>query len=56
MLFASIPKIAVTLQFLFYAHHTTCLNFAANDSLLDFWRTSSITMVHAILEQAPPKL
>jgi hypothetical protein len=32
------------------------LNFVVYDSLLDFWHPSSTTVVHNILEQAPPML
>jgi hypothetical protein len=35
-------------------HRTTsCMNFATCDSFIDFWLSSSITMVHNKLEQAP---
>jgi hypothetical protein len=42
------------LQFPFSAHRITShLNFAVYDSLLDFWRPSSISTVHDKLEQLP---
>jgi len=51
-LLSSTPKIAAALRFPFSsAHRTTSrLNFAVYDSLLDFWRPSSITAVHDKLE------
>jgi len=52
MLLSSTPKIAVALGFPFSSAHwiTSRLNFAVYDSLLDFWRPSSITTVHDKLE------
>jgi hypothetical protein len=48
---SSTPKIAAALRFLFSAYQITSrLNFAVYDSLLDFWRSSSISMVHDKLE------
>jgi hypothetical protein len=51
-LLSSTPKIAAALRFPFSSAHriTSCLNFAVYDSLLDFWRPSSITTVHNKLE------
>jgi hypothetical protein len=56
--FPPTPKIAAALQFPFSdAHQTTShLNFPVYDGLLDLWHPSSITMLHDILEQAPPML
>jgi hypothetical protein len=51
LLLSSTPKIAVALRFPFFVHWImSCLNFAIYDSLLDFWRPSSITTVHDKLE------
>jgi hypothetical protein len=54
-LLSLIPKIAVALRFPFSSAHliTSRLNFAIYDSLLDFWRPSSVTTVHDKLELAP---
>jgi hypothetical protein len=51
-LLSSTPKIAATLRFPFSSAHRKIsrLNFAVYDSLLDFWRPSSITTVHDKLE------
>ena len=50
----STPKIAAALRFPLSSAHqiTSRLNCAICDSLLDFWRPSSITRVHDKLEQA----
>jgi hypothetical protein len=54
-LLSSAPKIAAALWFPLSSAHqiTSHLNFAVYDSLLDFRRPSSVTMVHDKLEQAP---
>jgi len=51
-LLSSTPKIAAALRFPFSSAHriTLHLNFAVYDSLLDFWRPSSISTVHDKLE------
>jgi hypothetical protein len=51
-LLSSTPKIAVALRFPFSSAHwiTSRLNFAVYDSLLDFWRPSSVTMICDELE------
>jgi hypothetical protein len=50
------PKITSASQFRFSSAHQTIshLNFAIYDILLDFWRPSSITMVHEKLDETPP--
>jgi len=52
-LLSSTLKIAAAFRLPLSSAHriTSCLNFAVYDSLLDFWRPSSITMVHDKLEQ-----
>jgi hypothetical protein len=54
-LLSSTPKIAAALQFHFSSAKriTSHFNFLIYENLLDFWRPSSITMIHNKLDQTP---